>query len=352
MEPYRNPKPRAKAKDPFAAAKAAADALIGWIGGQPFSADNNFTVAVMSATVLVVSKVGGLSAGGRRSKDGPGQKIMDHLKGNRAYRGYQVYAAGPFTPDNQSNHAEMCILAACGVRNVKYIRCTSANCGFCKDALEAYGLRDVNANAKSKIEGASQVAWCDPFMPVAYGTAVKENALDAQRKELKKIIKMAADGTRVTALDIKEGKYLVSRPKAGNLTLMDPNVKARNAAADSTAEKTGKIRKMAKPLTVSDDEVPFTANKRRKLVSAPSSDDSGDDSERARDSDMSSDSGDEEGAEDRELSSSEDGESSDESSGKEEKVPLKRASPHKKAAARKKTANRKKVAKRRKSSHI
>ncbi|MEU8151888.1 hypothetical protein [Nonomuraea sp. NPDC048901] len=352
MEPYRNPKPRAKVIDPYAAAKAAANALIEWIGKQDFSADNNFTVAVTGVAKLALSKVGGLSAGGRRSKDGPGQKIMDHLKANRMYRGFQVYAAGKFTPDNQSNHAEMCILAACGVRNVKYIRCTSPNCGFCKDALEAYGLGEVNANAKSKIEGASQVGWCDPFMPVAYGTAAKKSTLAQQRAELKKIIKMKADGRSVTARDIKEGMYLSTRPSPGNLTLMDLNVKASGAAADSDAKKTGKIRKMAKPLAVSDDEVPFTANKRRKLVSAPSSDDSGDDSESSRDSDMSGDSSDEEEAEDRELSSSEDGESSDESSGKEEKVSPKRASPRKKAAARKKTAARKKAVKRRKSSHI
>ncbi|GII05687.1 hypothetical protein [Planobispora takensis] len=152
-------------------AKAAED-LVGWISEQDFSANNNFTVAVYQGNDLVISKVGGIT-----EKAAATGRILAYIRENSMHVGRKIYAAKAFaTLDGPvSNHAEMCILAACGASNVNFIKCTSPNCKFCKATLKAYGVNNANADGP---DGKSQIGWRHPFLQVSYGTALASREAD------------------------------------------------------------------------------------------------------------------------------------------------------------------------------
>ncbi|MEU4231922.1 hypothetical protein AB0F17_47150 [Nonomuraea sp. NPDC026600] len=224
---------------------AAANSLVEWLT-ETFDKDSNYTVAVTTAGDLVVSKVKGLSVGTGSKPTGPGQKILNHVKGNSDYKDYNVYVAGKFTNDAASNHAEMCILAACGKGEVAYIKCTSPNCAYCKTTIEAYDI--TNGNDESEGEGKSQIGWCHPYLRVSYGTA--HGNAPGQLEELKKVSDMDASGEPVDDRLFKKGGRATSSPSAGNLILMSPKAKSREKVADkSEAKKPGAGKAARSPIS-------------------------------------------------------------------------------------------------------
>ncbi|MBT2226105.1 hypothetical protein [Nonomuraea sp. NEAU-A123] len=255
MEPDRKPKSEAN---------AAADLLVEWLA-KTFRKASNYTVAVTTGGDLVVSKVGGLSVGSRSKLTGPGQKILDHVKDNPDYKAYNVYLAGKFTNDTASNHAEMCILAACKRGGVAYIKCTSPNCAYCKATIAAYGI--TNGNAKGK--GKSQIGWCHPYLQVNYGTA-RGTDVDAQLEELAKVSAMDASGVSVDDSLYKEGGLAQSPPSEGALTLISAKPKPREKSADEGEVKKSGARKTVKSPIFDRSTVSFD-NKRMKerIINSP-----------------------------------------------------------------------------------
>ncbi|WP_283136052.1 hypothetical protein [Rhizohabitans arisaemae] len=74
-----------------------------------------------------------------------------YIGADAIHDGRIIYFAIKFTRDGPiSNHAEMCILAAVGQKNLKnalnYIKCTSPNCRYCKQAMVTYEVNN-NGNA-------------------------------------------------------------------------------------------------------------------------------------------------------------------------------------------------------------
>lgn len=165
---------------PWPDAQQAARQLVKWIAKQGFSKDNNYTVAVYNRRHLVITKVAGITIAAAGA-----QEIARYIFNQKMHVGRTVYLAQAFaTKDGpNSNHAEMCILAACGPENVTYIECTSNNCRYCKLILGEYDI--VNANADGD-DGAVQQGWIHPFLGVRYGTQLKGGEA-AHLKELEQI---------------------------------------------------------------------------------------------------------------------------------------------------------------------
>ncbi|MEU7863798.1 hypothetical protein [Nonomuraea sp. NPDC049141] len=255
MDPDRNPKLKAR---------AAADSLVEWLS-KTFKKASNYTVAVTTGGDLVVSKVGGLSVGPRSKTNGPGQKIRNYVKGNSAYKDYNVYVAGPFTDDVASNHAEMCILAACGKGGVDYIKCTSPNCAYCKKTIAAYKID--NGNPKNEV-GKSQIGWCHPYLPVNYGTAVG-NDVKAQLKELAEVSALDASNESVDAGLYKEGG-LAPSPSKGELASISAESEASEKDADEGEEKKPSPRKPLKVRSPGSGKVLFDSKRmKERIINSP-----------------------------------------------------------------------------------
>lgn len=167
---------------PWTDPSKAADALVAWISKQPFSGENNFTVGVYKGNHLVISKVGGITTAAASAKE-----IIAFIKKNSMETGRKIYLAKSFAKKDGpvSNHAEMCILAACGAEDLSYIKCTSPNCKFCKATLLAYDIKNANAEGP---DGKTQTGWRHPFLRVNYGNVLSSSESE-QLAELKKINK-------------------------------------------------------------------------------------------------------------------------------------------------------------------
>jgi hypothetical protein len=154
-------------------AKAAVQTLVAWISGQSWKGQSNFTAAVCNGNDLVISAVGGIPGSSK-----PAQTIRAYLEQNGMHAGREVYWAQPFSRKDgpASNHAEMCILAAC--QTVNYIKCVAPNCALCKATLKYFEVESGNEVGA----GRSQMGWRHPFLPVSFGTQVGSQNLGELEK--------------------------------------------------------------------------------------------------------------------------------------------------------------------------
>ena len=144
--------------------KVAANAIIAWLKDHKYDKETNYTIGVLNNDDLMISKVGGATAG---------IAAILALKGEILDQGYNVgrniYLANKFVPQAASNHSEMCILAAAHARNqrVLYIKCTGPHCPFCAETMRYYKVQQGN-----DVGTVSQKGWAHPFLRLFYGTQV------------------------------------------------------------------------------------------------------------------------------------------------------------------------------------
>ncbi|MFJ1791624.1 hypothetical protein [Kitasatospora griseola] len=141
------------------------------------SQEVNWTVAVTATPAMIISKVGGVTSK-TQGMNSLGQAIENEgwystLRGG-------VYLAQVFTVDANSNHAEMCILAATDSlkQKVADMECASPNCEACAHMLRFAGVK----TPKPPTEKA-QSGWLHPRAPLALGTQINLDWED-QIKEL------------------------------------------------------------------------------------------------------------------------------------------------------------------------
>jgi len=143
-------------------AEKAGEMLVRWLG-EKAGGGTNYTVAVCSGDIYI-GKVSGVTKKAA---------LMEELKTYITEKGIEVkwniLLCKSFNTSLGSNHAEMCVLAAIGEKElgkITFFKCTSKSCVYCAETLRHYRV----TNSSPVGEAATQVGWAHPFKPIAFGS--------------------------------------------------------------------------------------------------------------------------------------------------------------------------------------
>jgi len=159
---------------------AVVDDLIKWIKKQEFylkGQQPNYAVGLTANGNLIISKVGGLT-----DRTGGMDDLQTEIQQTQWFsdNAPTVYLAKKYGGDGNSNHGEMCVLAAADAlgEQLTYIKCTGDNCPACFAMLASAGVATGNAQATG-----TQAGWVHPRGRMALGTGLTSSWSD-QIKEL------------------------------------------------------------------------------------------------------------------------------------------------------------------------
>jgi hypothetical protein len=145
--------------------------VINWIMQQPFFLNNqqpNYAVGVTNHHKMIVSKVGGVT-----SKTLAMGAMVTAIKTQHWWTQIEgVYLAGTFGGDGNSNHGEMCVLAAADLvgEQIVDMRCTGDNCQACAIVLAGAGVHTMNNTAIGPQQG-----WVHPRGRMTLGSQLNNN---------------------------------------------------------------------------------------------------------------------------------------------------------------------------------
>jgi hypothetical protein len=145
--------------------------VVNWIAQQPFYLDNqqpNYAVGITDNHKMIVSKVGGVT-----SKTASMAALVNEIKNQHWWTQIEgVYLAGTFGGDGNSNHGEMCVLAAADLigEQIVDMRCTGDNCPACAIMLAHAGVHSLNNTASGAQQG-----WVHPRGRMTLGSQLNNN---------------------------------------------------------------------------------------------------------------------------------------------------------------------------------
>ncbi|GIH05447.1 hypothetical protein Rhe02_35140 [Rhizocola hellebori] len=157
--------------DPIELSVWVAKTILDWIKTQDGVKDKqqaNFTVGVTKGGRIIISKVGGITKA---------SAIMKDLKTNITtfpwyHKSLEIYTAQTFSELGNSNHGEMCVLAASDamVDPLIYMLCAGDNCAACHDTLLSAKVMSGNAKADG-----TQAGWSHPRAKIALGNQLSSS---------------------------------------------------------------------------------------------------------------------------------------------------------------------------------
>lgn len=157
-----------------------ANEVLDWIKAQPFyqgAQALNYAVGLTRGSKLIISKVGGVT-----SATAAMAGLDTMLRSKPWWTSLEgVYLGKKFGGDGNSNHGEMCVLAAADAMEdpLIWMKCTGDNCPACYAMLADAGVHSMNDSATG-----SQSGWIHPRGPMALGSQLN-NDWKGQIAELK-----------------------------------------------------------------------------------------------------------------------------------------------------------------------
>lgn len=171
---------------------AVVDDLIEWIEEQDFylkGQQPNYAVGLTASGNLIISKVGGVTEKTTGMLDLQKEVSESQWFSDNAPT---VYLAQKYGGDGNSNHGEMCVLAAADAlgEQLVYIKCTGDNCPACFAMLASAGVATGNAQATG-----TQSGWVHPRGRMNLGTQLPSRWTD-QIQELNAYNQLTPDQRR------------------------------------------------------------------------------------------------------------------------------------------------------------